>query len=205
VLLAFRATFVGSFVLRVVFVLGARIVRSGLGCNVIKRAIREIVAAGFLDRRQARRFGSYSSAREALNLPPCNWKDRRTWRFVMRRWFDGTLSVNEMAAWLFLQASTGWRAATAKDVADRFGWSAPTVRKVLKALVRLKLAKREGGRYLPLSPSAVWPSESEKWLAAIAAESAKIQATVAAESEKIRPTVSPESEKKPARLLSLRR
>jgi DNA-binding FadR family transcriptional regulator len=123
----------------------------------------------------------------------------------MRRWFDGTLSVNEMAAWLFLQASTGWRAATAKDVADRFGWSAPTVRKVLKALVRLKLAKREGGRYLPLSPSAVWPSESEKWLAAIAAESAKIQATVAAESEKIRPTVSPESEKKPARLLSLRR
>jgi DNA-binding Lrp family transcriptional regulator len=105
----------------------------------------------------------------------------------MRRWFDGTLSVNEMAAWLFLQASTGWRAATAKDVADRFGWSPPTVRKVLRALVRLKLAKREGRRYSPLSPSAVWASQSEKWLAAIAAESEKIRPTVSPESEKYRP------------------
>jgi len=60
VLLALRTTFVGSFVLRVVFLLGAHIVRSGLGRDVIKRAIKEIVAAGFLDRRQVRRLAPIS-------------------------------------------------------------------------------------------------------------------------------------------------
>src|SRR5262245_24222732 len=87
VLLAFRATFVGAFALCVAVLLVQRLVRSGFGRDVIERAIRELVAAGYLDRQQAllQGQGTYGKVREKLLLPPCARSD--TW-VVFRRWFD---------------------------------------------------------------------------------------------------------------------
>jgi len=182
--LAYRATFVGAFALSVLVLLAQRLLRSGLGRDVIERAIREIVAAGYLVRQQrpSRGRGTYPKVREKLLLPPCDRSACNTWRIVCRGWFDGTLSVKEMAAFLYLRAKRG---ATAKDLRDRFGWSPPTARKVLRALVELNLARAKGQRYLPSTAAAVWPTTSENFQGP---KSEKSQGTVGLEREKVQGT-----------------
>ena len=71
------------------------------------------------------------------------------------------------------------------ELALRFGWSPPTVRKVLEALIEFRLVKVVGRRYRPLEPDAVWPpspateknqpTKSEKNQPAKPTESDKIQ------------------------------
>src|SRR5262245_24906531 len=78
VLLAYRATFVGAYALCVVVLLAQRLVLSGFGRDVIERAIRELVAAGYLDRQALPQGqGTYGKVREKLLLPPCAWE--RCW------------------------------------------------------------------------------------------------------------------------------
>ena len=65
VLLAYRATFIGNYRIIISALLNERIARAGLSRHVIQRAMREIIAAGHLDRRQApsRGRGTYGKAR----------------------------------------------------------------------------------------------------------------------------------------------
>src|SRR5262245_52517588 len=132
--LAYRATFVGTFALNATALLRRPIVRgAGFGRDVIERATAEGVACGYLERWQPRRAAgkTFASAVEKLTLPPCG-ASGNAGRMVYRKWFDATLSVQEMAAYLYLRAGTGnGPGMYAKELAARFGWSRPTAAKVI--------------------------------------------------------------------------
>jgi hypothetical protein len=67
---------------------------------------------------------------------------------VWRAWFDGTLSRDQMAALLYMRAGTGKGPAVyARELEQRFGWSAPTALAVLRALRRRGIVemRRSGG------------------------------------------------------------
>ena len=53
-------------------------------------------------------------------LPP----SANGYRHVRREWFDGKLSLNALATYLYIRAGTGKGPLTyAREVAERFGWS----------------------------------------------------------------------------------
>jgi len=151
VYLAYRATFVGDYALHDVVLLGRPIVRGeGLGRDAIERARRQARDAGYLQRRQGSpgadgRFG-YAVER----LSPCALDcgaSSKAGQIIVRDWFDGMLSLKEMATYLYLRAGTGrGRATYAKELAKRFGWSLPTARRVIAALTEFRLVVKSQRR-----------------------------------------------------------
>lgn len=140
VFIAHRATFVGDFAANIPALLRKPIVRTGLGRDVIKRTIRLCRAIGYLDRRQPRPRGrgSFGFAQERLVLPDCGASPQA--RCTWRAWFDGTLNVKELAAYIFMLAGTGSGPRVyAAELAERFGWSEPTVAKVINGLIAADL------------------------------------------------------------------
>jgi len=139
---AYRATFAGTYALNATALLRKPIVcGAGFGRDVIERATAESVDCGYLERWQPRRAvgKTFDRAIEKLTLPPCG-ASGKAGRMVYRKWFDATLSVHEMAAYLYLRAGTGRGPGTyAAELAERFGWSRPTATKVIKALMGLGL------------------------------------------------------------------
>src|SRR5262249_39143586 len=115
------------------------------GRDVLERANRELCAAGYKKRWQPpSATGTFTKVIETLTLPPCG-ATGKAGRITFRKWFDGKLSINEMAAYLFLRAGTGRGPTTyTNELAETYGWSRPTTRKVISALVRFGLlAKHE--------------------------------------------------------------
>jgi hypothetical protein len=147
VLLAYRATFTGRFGLNVKAVRG--IARGkGLGRDVVERGIAEAKRSGYLKRRQAGRTpdGRWGKAVDTLTLPPPG-ASGNAGRIVWRRWFDGSLSVKELAALIFLRAGTGKGSAVfTRELAARFGWSRPTAAKIIMGLVKRGLLEKRSHR-----------------------------------------------------------
>ena len=142
VVLAYRSTFVGIFALSATALIRAQIVHGrGLGRDVIERAIRDLVAAGFLKRVQPiRKPGdTFQRVQEQLSLPSLG-ASGFSGRIVRRSWFDGSLTLKEFAVLLFLRAGLPDRAEVfPREIAKRFGWSTATVNVVINALVQRKL------------------------------------------------------------------
>jgi len=84
-------------------------------------------------------------------------------RGLWRNWFDGSFSVKELAAFLFLRAgvgraSGGYAEVFARELAQRFGWSRPTATKLVKALLSRGLLERStSGK--PMAPTAPQPTK----------------------------------------------
>jgi hypothetical protein len=138
VLAAFRATFVGNYALNVTTIRG--ITRDkGLGRDVIERGIAENKKAGYLERWQGKRKadGTFPFATEKLRLPECGFAGC----YVSRGWFNGSLSLKELAGLLYLRAGAGKGSAKvfARELGARFGWSRPTAAKVIKGLIKRQL------------------------------------------------------------------
>jgi hypothetical protein len=141
VLLAYRSTIAdekSGFGLNEKTLKKAKIVRpdTGLGKNALRRAIALGKSLGYLQRQQNGRTGRgrFKFATDSLNLPLCGYSGNAG-RHVRQEWFNGRLSVKEMAAYLFFRAGTGKGQTTfAKELAERFDWSRPTAAKAIKAL-----------------------------------------------------------------------
>ncbi len=152
VLLGLQSTFVDEkkpYGINEKRLLKAEIVTSGTGFGV--RAIRSAIALGsklgyITDRQQngrRSRPGGFRFATERLTLPPCGLTGHAG-RHLRREWFDGSLSLKEMAAFLFLRAGTGRGKSTySRELAERFGWSPTTTLKVLKGLIELGLVAKQ--------------------------------------------------------------
>ena len=76
----------------------------GLGKSVVERAHAEAVSLGLLERHQpgGRPGSTFQHAVERLNLPEPGELGRR---IVRRSWFNGSLTLRELAALLFLRAA----------------------------------------------------------------------------------------------------
>lgn len=125
-----------------------RLVSAGLGRNAFEAAIAGLKRKGLLKRSQTGRRGSrgFRYAVDRLCLPDC----QSGWTAVLRAWFDGSLTVNQLAAFLYLLA-VGSK-ATRLDLAKRFGWSPDFVSRIIKALVAQgKVRKLKGYRLLAIS------------------------------------------------------
>ena len=123
---------------------------SGLGKNNIRAALVLAQAPGmaYLTREQAPRWpdGRWGYAVDKLSLPPAG-KNGHAGRHVKREWFDASLSLNAMAAFLFVRAGTGKGPSVyAREVGDRFSWSRPTTTKILAELLKCGLLERSEGR-----------------------------------------------------------
>jgi len=188
VLLGYRATFAGNFAVSSAMLAKNPIVRGpGFGRDVIARGIGSIVDAGYLRRWQPSSTGdrSFGPCMERLTLPPCG-ASGKAGRMVLRKWFDAKLSLQEMAAYLFVRAGTGrGRGVYARELAERFGWSRPTAAKVNRALIEFGLlAKREtrtagrifGITYEALEP-ALWHAEPLSTNQGTSHQGARIQCT----------------------------
>ena len=142
VILAYRSTFVGVYALSVTALIRGQIVHGrGLGRDVIERAIHELVAASYLERNQPVRQpgGPFRRVEEEIRLPSSGASGNAA-RVVRKSWFDGSLTLKELAALLFLRAGLPNRAEVfPREIAERFGWSIPTVNVVINALVQRKL------------------------------------------------------------------
>lgn len=133
VALAYRSTWTGStFGLNEVNL--AKVVSGkGLGRNKIRRTVALGKDLGYLTREhnsKAKRVWKkgrkhFAKARDTLHLPGCSDNDGR---IVWRQWFEGSFSVNELAAVLFIRAHGKTHA---RQLAERFGWSRPTAAKVI--------------------------------------------------------------------------
>jgi hypothetical protein len=124
------------------------------GRDVIERGIASAIGRGYLQPRSE--DGTWGKAVDELVLPPAG-ASGNAGRIVQRSWFDGSLSVKEMAAILFLRAGTGKGSGVfARELAERFDWSRPTVNKVINALVlcRTFLVPAAGRKY----GGSVWNS-----------------------------------------------
>ena len=138
VLLAYRVTFAdttAAFGLNTIAIRRRPIVRGkGLGRDVIEGALRQAQDAGYLERKQLpRRNGRFGYAVDKLTVPSCSQADKSGW-IVRRKWFDGRLSLNALAAILYMRAGTGKGPIYKREVAERFGWSSATVMKALAEL-----------------------------------------------------------------------
>ena len=109
VIAAWQATFAGDYAARATTLRKHPSVRAakcgtGLGRDVIKRANRVLLAAGYKRRWQppSKGRGSFKLAVERLTLPPCG----KAGCIVQRAWFDGQLSLSEMAADLISAPAT---------------------------------------------------------------------------------------------------
>jgi DNA-binding MarR family transcriptional regulator len=141
VVISYRCTIVGDWVLREADL--KRIVKSGLGKNVARRAISELNEIELIHRRQepGLHVGTFGRAREDLNLPPCSKSDSQ---IVWRAWFDGTLTMKELAALIYLRAGSGkGRQGTyARELVKRFEWSRPSASKIITALLERDLLEK---------------------------------------------------------------
>jgi hypothetical protein len=151
IVLAFRSTFADA---RGAYGLNerrlGRIVRGrGFGRNVIRRAIDQAKELGYLDRPDNAKAvrkpdGRFNFAVDHLTLPYCADDEGRV---VMRDWFDGSLTLNEAAAFLYLRAGTGKGPRVyANEVALRFGWSRPMAAAALAGLLCLNRITRHQAR-----------------------------------------------------------
>jgi hypothetical protein len=147
---------------------------SGTGSGVGARSIRSAVEHGYLERHtRTRPYTDHEIARTTPHKVgkfkriggnasiDGKWqraKDRLTdkatncgasgnaGRMIWREWFNGRLSVNELAVFLFLRAGCTKGPAMEKDISARFGWSRPTTLKALRGLKSKGLVKAEQGR-----------------------------------------------------------
>jgi len=145
---AYQGTFVGDYTLDATTLRKNPIARTGLGRDVIERANGELCAAGYKKRWQPPSTGDRGFGRcvEKLTLPACG-ATGEAGRIVYRKWFDGQLSVNEMAAYLYFRAGTGRGPIVfASELAKTFGWSRPTAAAVITALIELGLVARREKR-----------------------------------------------------------
>ena len=139
VLLAWRSTFVGNYAMNEKTILRKPLVKpgTGLGKNAIRDGIAAICGAGYIKRTQKAPEAHSKFAKgvtEQLTLPPCG-ESGRAGQIVLRKWFDGRLSLKAMAAFLFLRAGTGrGKRMFARELAARFRWSRPTAAKVIREL-----------------------------------------------------------------------
>jgi hypothetical protein len=120
----------------------------GFGRNVIERGIAESRAAGYLRRWQGGRKsdGTFSYAVDAVDLPPAGATGKAR-RIVLRSWFNGSLTLKEMAALIYMRAGTGKGPRMyARELAVRFGWSRPTAAKVIEGLRAKALITQTQGR-----------------------------------------------------------
>jgi len=147
---AYRTTFAGRFVLTVRDI--GRIARRGSGERPYWRGLRILQAEGLLERRTAPsgRQGPAHVVDDVLTLPE---EIGRRYRRVERRWFDGTLSVKALAFLLFVRAS-GDERASAWQIARRFAWSPPTVKRVADELIAAGHIERRGGSRTPVYAQA---------------------------------------------------
>lgn len=155
VLLAFRMTFAderSAWGINEKKLSNQPIVKKGTGLG--KNNIREALAlAQSQELAYLRRWqkpgqnGRYGNAADRLTLPPCGDSGKEG-RHIKREWFDGTLSLNAMAVFLFMRAGSGKGPALfASEIEDRFGWSRPTVGKYLHELERHKLIDSDWARH----------------------------------------------------------
>jgi hypothetical protein len=150
VVIAYRCTIAGDWVLREVDL--KRIVKRGLGEGVAGRAISGLKKIDLISRWQepGLRKGTFGKLREVLNLPTCSRADSP---IVWRAWFDGTLTMEEMAALIYLRAGIGrGRQETyARELVKRFRWSRPTATKIITALLERdlleKVQRRDNGMF----------------------------------------------------------
>jgi hypothetical protein len=140
---------------------------TGFGTNHIRKAIVAAKAAGYLTRSQSGRrpTGRFGFAVDDLVNVPCG-QSGNAGRHLKRAWFDGTLTLKAMATWLYLRAGTGKGARTyAREIAERFDWSRPTVALVLAELEALGLiaplvVRDDLGR---ISSTTYAPAEAADW------------------------------------------
>ena len=138
-----------------------------MGKNNIREAIALGLKLGYMTRRQLprQRDGTWGRAVDQLALPKCG-ETGRAGRHVKRAWFDGSLSRDAMAAFIYLRAGTGKGPSIfASELQSRFGWSRPKAMKVLGELIarklvgrtvlRSKLGRVVGVTYTP-NPASSW-------------------------------------------------
>lgn len=145
-----------------------RIVKSGsgLGKNNIRAALALAKELAYLTRRQGPRLpnGGWGYATDKLSLPPAG-KRGRAGRHVKREWFDAGLSLNAMAAFLFVRAGTGKGPSVyASEVGERFRWSRPTTTKFLAELLDGGLLERSEGRLKGRFTGVHYaPAKADRW------------------------------------------
>jgi hypothetical protein len=176
VLLAFRSTWIGDYALREDYLDKNPLVRtgSGLGKNAIRDALKTSRECGYLKRWQTPpdAQGHFSGAVERLTLPHPGVTGRAS-RMVLQKWFDSTLTLKQLAAFIYIRAGTGKGPSVYKrELQDRFDWSAPTAGKVINVLVALGLLAKcvsrcPKGRMLGISYKALptanhWPKATIK-------------------------------------------
>ena len=173
VLLCWRATIANSstaYGLNEKTLLNAGIVKpgTGLGKNAIRAEIANAQKLGYLQRYQPKpkADGIFSHAVDILTLPPCGQSGRAGFH-VKRAWFDGSLSRDGMAAFLYMRAGTGNGARVyLRELRERFNWSRPTASKVLGELEVLGLVERlrtrssDTGRFGGVTYAA---TKADKW------------------------------------------
>ena len=145
-----------------------RIVRGrGLGRDAIEKTISEAVRLAYLDRPHnatlTRRHGRFSRSVDRLRLPAV--ESDNDGRVVPRHWFDGTLSIREIAALIYISAGPkdGYGRAYAAEVSDRFGWprsaAASVIGKLVKAgLVDQRRDRKADGTFGGISYGRTWIS-----------------------------------------------
>src|SRR4249920_1566783 len=83
---------------------------------------------------------------DKFSLPACGRSGKAGFH-LKQAWFDGSLSLNAMAAWLYCRAGTGkGRAIYLKEISARFGWSRQTRSKVLNELIDAGLIQANRSR-----------------------------------------------------------
>lgn len=162
ILLAYRVTFTGTWVSHATDL--KTIVAAGFGRDVVERARANAQAVGYLKRSQPSLdpSGRYQLAHEQVLLPDCN---RSNSQVIQRTWFEGTLTLKEMAILLMIRAGIDAGEGSsnhiqADQLARRFGWRETTVHASLKVLQALSLVRYRqdrdergnytGGRYVSL-------------------------------------------------------
>ena len=122
--------------------------QTGMGKNNIREAVALALKLGYMTRRQLPRQGNgtWGRAVDQLALPKCG-ETGLAGRHVKRAWFDGSLSRDVMAAFIYIRAGTGKGPSIfAGELQSRFGWSRPKAAKVLRELIARKLVGRANSR-----------------------------------------------------------
>ena len=117
--------------------------RDGFGKNVQAEARRDAKAIGYLRRTQKSEGpGKFGFAEEKSTLPALAPKSH-AYKVVQGDWFDGSLSRKELACFLFVNAKGGH--VYAHEIEERFGWSRPTVARVLSGMTDEETGATIGG------------------------------------------------------------
>jgi hypothetical protein len=148
VLLAYRLTFVGRWVLNWRDV--QKCIKRGFGERVFWRAMGILKGKGLIGRHVTSVAGVQGPGEvvnDELHLEPYGEHCRR----VERKWFGGELQTNALACLLFIRAV---RSAQPWRIANRFDWSLPTVRRAAANLISLGLVENVGTKQHPNYVSA---------------------------------------------------